>query len=48
MHATGTVQTVVGDSVRAKKQSIEPHTEALKGSVVTVEFLDGNTYETGE
>ena len=48
MHATGTVQAVVGDSVRAKKQSIEPHTEALKGSVITVEFLDGNTYETGE
>ncbi len=48
MHATGAVQTVAGDSVRAKKQSIEPGSTALKGSVVTVEFLDGNTYETGE
>ncbi|MBR5743304.1 MAG: PASTA domain-containing protein [Clostridia bacterium] len=48
MHATGTVQTVVGDSVRAKRQSAEPGSMALKGSVITVEFLDGNTYETGE
>jgi len=48
MNASGAVQTVVGSSVRARKQDVEEGTEVTKGSVITVDFLDGNTYNTGE
>lgn len=48
IHATGAVQTSAGDSVRARSQSYKAGTQLEKGSVITVEFLDGNTYNTGE
>lgn len=48
VHATGAVQTSAGDSVRARSQSYKAGAMLEKGSVVTVEFLDNNTYNTGE
>ena len=48
MTAIGAVQTSIGSSVRAKSQSVAPGTELEKGSVISVEFLDANTYNTGE
>ena len=48
VHATGAVQTSAGDSVRARRQSVRSGTKLPKGSVIDVEFLDNNTYNTGE